>query len=140
MEPKKRTIKLKKSISLPPPADPNIHWTPAVEAMEIVREHFARLNEPVPEFDVDWCIKAIEAEKLEDPRAMPAWLAAAVANVEADPYASLGPMPSHGTGEFWAWCRKRKAIRIEKEVAILAAGGTLPVKKTKAKAKAKESV
>jgi hypothetical protein len=43
--------------------------------------------------------------------------------------ADLGPMPAYGTGEFWAWCAKRKKIRLEKEAAIIAAGGTVPVPK-----------
>jgi hypothetical protein len=50
--------------------------------------------------------------------------------------ADLGPMPAYGTGEFWAWCAKRKQIRLAKEAAIIAAGGTVPppkVKKVKAK-------
>ena len=45
----------------------------------------------------------------------------------------LGPMPSYGSSEFWAWCRRRKEIRLEKEAAIIAAGGTIEVKKTKKK-------
>ena len=43
----------------------------------------------------------------------------------------LGPMPAYGTGEFWAWCRRRKEIRLAAEAAIIAAGGTVPVKKGK---------
>jgi hypothetical protein len=45
-----------------------------------------------------------------------------------------GPMPEYGSKEFWAWCRLRKMIRLKKEAAIIAAGGTVPppkVKKTK---------
>ena len=39
--------------------------------------------------------------------------------------ADLGEMPAYGSPEFWAWCRKRKQIRLEKEAAIIAAGGTV---------------
>jgi hypothetical protein len=48
-----------------------------------------------------------------------------------------GPMPEYGTKEFWAWCWRRKAIRLAKEAAIIAAGGTVPPAKVK-KPKAKE--
>jgi hypothetical protein len=43
-------------------------------------------------------------------------------------------MPAYGSPEFWSWCRKRKQIRLEKEAAIIAAGGTVKVKKTKSTA------
>ena len=43
----------------------------------------------------------------------------------------IGEMPPHGTGEFWAWCRKRKLLKEQKEAAIIAAGGTLPLAKKK---------
>jgi hypothetical protein len=46
----------------------------------------------------------------------------------------LGEKPPFGTPEFWAWARKSKQLRLEKEAAIIAAGGE--VKKAKAKAKA----
>jgi hypothetical protein len=49
-------------------------------------------------------------------------------------YDDPGPMPEYGSKMFWAWCRRRKEIRLKKEAAIIAAGGTLPpqkVKKTK---------
>ena len=45
-----------------------------------------------------------------------------------------GPMPEYGSKDFWAWCRRRKEIRLKKEAAIIASGGTVPppkVKKTK---------
>ena len=47
------------------------------------------------------------------------------------PSDDLGPMPEYGSGEFWAWCRKRKQIRLAKEAAIIAAGGTVPPEKPK---------
>lgn len=40
-----------------------------------------------------------------------------------------GPMPVYGSKEFWAWCHKRKMIRLKKEAAIIAAGGTVKKKK-----------
>ena len=42
-----------------------------------------------------------------------------------------GPMPEYGSKEFWAWCRRRKEIRLKKEAAIIAAGGTVPPPKIK---------
>jgi hypothetical protein len=41
----------------------------------------------------------------------------------------IGPMPPYGTGEFWAWCHKRKKLKEQKD----AAGGTVPEKKIKVK-------
>jgi len=49
----------------------------------------------------------------------------------------LGEKPAFGTPEFWTWARKSKQLRLQKEAAIIAAGGTVPVKKVK---KAKEVV
>ena len=43
----------------------------------------------------------------------------------------IGLMPAHGTGEFWAWCRKRKLLKEQKHAAIIAAGGTVPPLKPK---------
>ena len=40
-------------------------------------------------------------------------------------------MPTQGTPEFWAWCMKRKKLRLQKEAEIIAAGGTVPAAKPK---------
>jgi hypothetical protein len=51
----------------------------------------------------------------------------------------IGPMPAYGTGEFWAWCHKRKQLKLQKEAAIIAAGGTItPAKPKKPRAKKAE--
>ena len=44
---------------------------------------------------------------------------------------SIGEMPAYGTPEFWAWCRRRKELRLQKEAAIIAAGGTVLPQKVK---------
>ena len=120
----KRTLKVK-TVSLPPPTDPNIYWSPAVEAMELTRAWYAEQDAPVPAKDVEFCLAQIAAEKAQ---------AEAEANApppQPKPEDELGPMPAYGTNEFWAWCRKRKAIRLAKEAAIIAAGGTVPEAKPK---------
>jgi hypothetical protein len=45
----------------------------------------------------------------------------------------LGEKPPFGTPEFWAWARKSKQLRLQKEAAIIAAGGEIK-KGKKAKA------
>jgi hypothetical protein len=120
----KRVLKIK-SVSLPPPTDPNIYWSPAVEAMELTRAWYAEQDAPVPAKDVEFCLAQIAAEKAQ---------MEAEANApppQPSPEDELGPMPAYGTPEFWRWCMKRKAIRLAKEAAIIAAGGTVPEKKSK---------
>ena len=40
--------------------------------------------------------------------------------------------------EFWAWCHKRKKFKEQKEAAVIAAGGTVPLPKAQ-KQKAKKA-
>jgi len=153
----KRVIKLKKGLPIPP-----VNLCPVSnteEAFEILREYYAEKEEPIPQSDLKWYYEAIEQDKkdmeklwIENPT-MKAMLDSVeqghtdeqrvIAEQEAkkkEPVKQLaaddpGPMPEYGTKDFWAWCYKRKAIRLAKEAAIIAAGGTVPpakVKKTKA--------
>ncbi|NBO53504.1 MAG: hypothetical protein EBU84_02690, partial [Actinobacteria bacterium] len=131
-----------------------------MEAFEAIREYYATLGQEPTQSDIAWYHAELEAEKKEldafwsENKVVKVVLeaicrgateeelneieTAASAGVEPRPptEADLGPMPAYGTGEFWAWCAKRKKIRLAKEAAIIAAGGTVPppkVKKVKAK-------
>ena len=144
-----------------PPTPPEPH-TKAQEAFEAIREYYAIRNEPIPQADIKWYHEELVLEKKEledfwkDCSVTKAYLdgmfkgededtlfiTVAKAKIEekAKPIkeSDLGPMPSYGTPEFWAWCHKRKKLRLQKEAEIIAAGGTVPPPKAKAKAKAKK--
>ncbi len=133
----KKVLKLKKPANpLPPPptTDP-VFWDRDTEIIESVRNYYADRDEPVPVAEVDFLFKMLEHMKTEDPCAPPQWIVDAAKAIEekeaADPYKDLGPMPPHGTKEFWSWCWKRKALKAKHDAAIIAAGGTVPEKKVK---------
>jgi hypothetical protein len=154
----KRVIKIKKGLPIPPIDPCPISQT--AEAFEILREYYEEKEEPIPQSDLKWYYEAIEQDKknMEELFTANPTIKAMLDSVEegksdeqreiAEKEAKkkepvkpesddLGPMPEYGSGEFWAWCRKRKAIRLAKEAAIIAAGGTVPpekVKKPKTKA------
>lgn len=139
----KKVLKLKKPANpLPPPptTDP-VFWDKETDIIESVREYYASRDEPVPVAEVDFLLKMLEHMKTEDPYAPPQWLVDAAKAAEekeaADPYKDLGPMPPHGTKEFWSWCWKRKALKAKHDAAIIAAGGTVPARKAKAGAEKK---
>jgi hypothetical protein len=150
----RKAIVLKKNLlPLPPVPPPTAHLTKTMEAFEAMREYYAALGQEPAQADIRWYLDELEVEKKE----MDAfWLdnkvtkvvieaicrgasideimaveTAAMSGVAPRPIteADLGPMPAYGTGEFWAWCAKRKKIRLEKEAAIIAAGGTVPAPK-----------
>ena len=159
--PKKKVLKLKKSLlPLPPVPSQTTHLTKTMEAFEAIREYYATLGQEPTQSDIAWYHAELEAEKKEldafwcENKVVKVVLEAicrgateeelnqieTAASVGVAPRppteADLGPMPAYGTGEFWAWCAKRKQIRLAKEAAIIAAGGTVPppkVKKVKAK-------
>lgn len=161
--PKKKVLKLKKNLlPLPPIPSPTAHLTKTMEAFEAIREYYAALGQEPTQSDIAWYRAELEAEKKEldafwsENKVVKVVLEAicrgateeelneieTAASVGVAPRppteADLGPMPAHGTGEFWAWCAKRKRIRLAKEAAIIAAGGTVPppkVKKVKPKVK-----
>lgn len=148
----KRVIKLKKGLPIPP-VNP-CPMTQTAEAFEILREYYLEKEEPIPQDDLKWYYEALEQDKKDEEQfwiqnpTMKAMLEAvenglndeqrdqaeqeAKNNEPVKPETDdLGPMPEYGSGEFWAWCRKRKAIRLAKEAAIIAAGGTIPPEKPK---------
>jgi hypothetical protein len=110
---------------------PPVNLSPSTlteEAFENVREWRRTHNEKITKEDLEWYYADLEQEK-KDAEAFKAALEAPV-----KPEDDLGPMPSHGTPEFWSWCRKRKEIRLQKEAAIIAAGGTIEKPKKEKKA------
>lgn len=159
--PKKKVLKLKKNLLPLPPIPPETaHLTKTMEAFEAIREYYATLGQEPTQSDIAWYHAELEAEKKEldafwsenkvvkvvleaicrgvtEEELIQIETAASVGVAPRPPTeADLGPMPAYGTGEFWAWCAKRKQIRLAKEAAIIAAGGTVPppkVKKVKAK-------
>jgi len=161
--PKKKVLKLKKNLlALPPIPSQTAHLTKTMEAFEAIRDYYAALGQEPTQSDIAWYHAELEAEKKEldafwsENKVVKVVLeaicrgateeeldqieAAASVGVKPRPLTEtdLGPMPAYGTGEFWAWCTKRKQIRLAKEAAIIAAGGTVPppkVKKVKAKPK-----
>jgi hypothetical protein len=124
----KRTMKIKKGPRLPSPVPEHLRTSLAVETMELVREWYEARDEPVPEAEVKACLEMLEQEKREQEQILRDWENPPPPRPPT-PEEELGPMPAYGTPEFWRWCMKRKAIRLAKEAAIIAAGGTVPEKK-----------
>lgn len=152
----KRSIKIKKGLPVPPPPAAGVYVTKTMEAFEAMREYYETRDLPIPDEDIKWYHEELVREEAEmkafwddccvTKAVMEAvargatddeiWMAEAKAKLtekkkpltEAD----LGEMPAYGSPEFWAWCRKRKQIRLEKEAAIIAAGGTVKPQKPKA--------
>ena len=150
---KKPTIKIRTGLPIPPVPASTVALTPTMEAFEAMREYYSLKEEPIPQSDIKWYYDAMEEEKKEyekfwneipDVKAQidSAWRGDSdetLEKIQADilktnpkkPDTDPGPMPSYGSPEFWAWCRKRKAIKLQQEAAIIAAGGTVPPPKVK---------
>jgi hypothetical protein len=148
----RRIIKIS-NLPIPPLPEPGIQLTKAMEAFESIREYYMLRNMQIPQSDIKWYHQELAQEKKEYDdfwarcastkaciegtlRGDDDWTITLAMNaarqaekkmpiLEAD----IGPMPEYGTGEFWAWCRKRKLLKQQKEAAIIAAGGTLPLPK-----------
>lgn len=148
---KKPTIKIRTGLPIPPVPTGALSVT--MEAFEAMREYYSLKEVPIPQSDIKWYYDAMEEEKKEyekfwneipDVKAQidSAWRGdsdEALEKIQADilktnpkkPDTDPGPMPAYGSPEFWAWCRKRKAIKEQQEAAIIAAGGTVPPPKVK---------
>jgi hypothetical protein len=155
----KKTFKVKKADAVAPVpsytiTDPESR---ATEAFLLVRDYYESKGTCVTEEDIQWYKEELERERKEvaafweDCSVTKACLDAftrgeteEVLNAvyekakkeEKKPLAEgdLGEKPPFGTPEFWAWARKSKQLRLQKEAAIIAAGGEVKVKKIKAKA------
>lgn len=154
----KVAIKIKKTLPVPIPPLNGISLTAASEAFEALRAYYAERDEPIPNQDLIWYEAELEAEKKEyeafwerccvtkaimeavlrgedEIGIMKAEMAAkALEKKQPIRKDDIGAMPSYGTPEFWAWCRKRKLLKQQEDAAIIAAGGTVkPVKPKKKK-------
>jgi hypothetical protein len=155
----RKVLKLKKKIPIPPPPAAGAYMTKATEAFEAIRD-YCRINSiAISEADIKWYHEELALEKKEMDEF---WERCSVTKAAFDAFArgedingiilaeakakltekkeplresDIGEMPAYGTREFWAWCMKRKQLRLQKEAAIIAAGGTIPAKKVKVKAK-----
>ena len=147
-----RSIKIS-SLPVPPIPGPSDLVTKAMEAFESIREYYTQRGLRIPQSDIKWFYEEQKREKAEydefwsrcaSTRAFidgilsghDDWTITLAMNAarEAEKKmpileTDIGPMPEHGTREFWAWCHKRKKLKEQKQAAIIAAGGTLPVPK-----------
>jgi hypothetical protein len=154
-EPVQRRFKLKKLLAVPPKPPHGIATSVAGEAFEAIREYYANRDEPVPQEEIKWYQEELIAEKKQydefwdrccvtraimesvmrgdDEIAMMKVELAARASEKKQPIRpeDIGPMPPHGTPEFWSWCRKRKLLKAQQDAAIIAAGGTVKATKPK---------
>ena len=152
--PQVRRVILPRKIIPPPPA-PGVYVTKAMEAFEAIREYYTQRGQTIPQSDIKWFKEELAQEKKEYDefwarhavtkaciegtlRGDDDWTITLAMNVAKQQEkkmpileSDIGPMPAYGTGEFWAWCYKRKQLKLQKEAAIIAAGGTIPAPKSK---------
>jgi hypothetical protein len=145
----KRTIG-KPKLPIPPVPSSGIYITKAMESFEALREYYIQRSELIPQSVIKWYHEELAAEKKEMDefwkrcastkacidgtlRGDDLWTIDVAVNAARQAEKKLpilesdiGPMPAYGTGEFWAWCSKRKKLRIQKEEAMIAAGIPLP--------------
>jgi hypothetical protein len=154
VEPVRRVISTSK-IPIPPVPGPDVYLTKAMEAFESLREYYTLRGKTIPQSDIKWYHEELKQEKKEfdefwerccvtkacieaTQRGENDWQISLAMNaakqlekklpiLETD----IGPMPDYGTREFWVWCSKRKKLKEQKDAAIIAAGGTVKVKKAK---------
>lgn len=154
----------KPKLPIPPVPSPGAYITKAMESFESIREYYAEPKEPIPQSVIKWYYDELEAEKKEYDEFW-ARCGATKAYIEGilrgdDDWtidlavhkarqaekklpileSDIGPMPSYGTGEFWAWCSKRKKLKSQKEEAMIAAGIPVPAPKVKKPRKRQDSV
>lgn len=154
----RRVIKIS-NLPVPPIPGPTIYLTKAMDAFESIREYYTERGLPIYQSDIKWYHQELEQEKKEfdefwarcastkvyiegmlrgdDDSTITLAMNAARQSEKKMPIleTDIGPMPDYGTGEFWAWCRKRKILKEQKEAAIIAAGGTVPLSKAARAAK-----
>lgn len=133
----KKTLKVKPVLEIPKAP----YYSKALEAFTIIQEYYEAIDEPIPRSEIQWYIDELKTEKCEDDAFWEecsltkayldatfagedvdiavATAAMAKASISKKPKESdLGPMPPYGSPEFWAWCRKRKQIRLQNEAAV----------------------
>uniref|UniRef100_A0A6C0AM98 Uncharacterized protein n=1 Tax=viral metagenome TaxID=1070528 RepID=A0A6C0AM98_9ZZZZ len=153
----RRLIKVSK-FQIPPLPRSDIPLTKAMEAFESIREYYILHKMQIPQSDIKWYYDELAQEKIEYDefwarcavtkacmegtlRGDDDWTIRLAMNAAKQlekklpiQESDIGPMPPHGTGEFGAWCRKRKLLKQQKDSAIIAAGGTVPSPKAPKKA------
>lgn len=147
----KKIFTLKKPEPVYTITDPGLF---ATEAFIILRDYCASQGKTVTKEDIQWYQEELEREKKE---LAGFWDKCSVTKACLDAFAkgsseeelekveklaklsekkepltkdTLGEKPAFGTPEFWAWARKSKQLRLQEEAAIIAAGGTVKVKKS----------
>jgi len=140
---KRPVIKLKKPLlAVPPPPPYGYALTKAGEAFEALREYYETKDEPIPQADLRWYQEELDLEK-KDHIEFWSYCAITEAIMEATMRgvtdeitlmkiemeakkkqklmpireSDIGPMPTYGSPEFWAWCRKRKQLKEQKEAS-----------------------
>lgn len=140
---KRPIIKLKKPLlTVPPPPPYGYALTKAGEAFEALREYYETRDEPISQADLRWYQEEIEQEKKDR---IEFWSYCAITEAIMDATirgindevtlmkiemeakkkqksmpireSDIGPMPTYGSPEFWAWCRKRKQLKEQKEAS-----------------------
>ena len=132
----KKALKIKPALEIPKAS----YYSKALEAFTIIQEYYEAIDEPIPRSEIQWYIDELKTEKCEDDTfweecsLTKAFLDATFAGEDVDiavatasiakvaiakkpKESDLGPMPSYGSPEFWAWYRKRKQIRLQNEGA-----------------------
>ena len=145
----------KPRLPIPPVPSPGTYMTKTMESFESLREYYTERSEVIPQSVIKWYHEEIAREKKEMDefwsrcaatkaciegtlRGDDIWIIDLAVNsakqaekklpiLETD----IGPMPAYGTGEFWAWCSKRKKLKTQKEEAMIAAGIPVPPAKVK---------
>ena len=141
---------------VPPIPDRNTYLTKTMESFEALREYYTERNQPIPQSVITWYHQELVQEKKEidefwarcaatkacldgifrgdDEKTISQAVNAARQAEKKLPIleSDIGPMPAYGTGEFWAWCSKRKKLKSQKEEAMKAAGIPVPSPKKKA--------
>lgn len=146
-----KRILISSRLAIPAIPGPSVYLTKAMETFEYIREYYINCGLPIPQSDIKWYNQELAEEKKEYDafwtgcaatkacidgtlRGDDNWTIDLAVNAARQAEKKLpiqesdiGPMPEYGSGEFWAWCRKRKLLKEQKEAAINAAGGSVPV-------------
>jgi len=157
LQPKPKRILGKPKLPIPPIPGSSELITKAMEAFESIRGYYTERDLPIPQSDIKWFHAELKKEKEEFDefwarcastkacidgtlRGDDDWTITLAMNAAKQQEKKLpildtdiGPMPDYGTQAFWAWCHKRKKLKEQKEAAIIAAGGTVPLPKKKQK-------
>jgi len=126
----KPVFKLKPSLEIPQPS----YFSKAVEAFMVIQEYYEAIDEPIPRSEIQWYIDELKREACENDEF---WENCAITKAFLDAHfnhedediavakaiiaekkkpikaSDIGAMPTYGSPEFWAWCRKRKKFKLQ---------------------------